>query len=170
MKKKNRKNRKSIVLTDYCQQLKKAIEIEPTEDPLAGIVKSLVASLKVLLQLRPCKIANCMETLTLNNKTKQKLTAIQAYIMQSGFNKQGINRTPEKEEVTNYTVYLGANGSEIAAQPVYFWLNLSESENRRRAFRIISIQAKQFIESHIFPVIDNIEEIGQDAQLISVAL
>lgn len=176
-KRKNRNNGKSIVLTEYCQQLKKAIEIEPTEDPFVGIIKSLVASLKVLLQLRPCKIVQCIDFLkNSNNNGKydlalKKLGIIQVYLVQSGFNKNGVNRTPEKETVTNHTVYLnGGNGSDLADHSVQFWINLEASENKNRAFNIIAPQAKQFIESHILPVINNIEEIGQSAQSISVAI
>lgn len=158
-----------MTLTQFCQQLKEAIE---PEDSLVRIVESL----KILSKLRLCKITNCINDLKERNNAGKddavlkKLIVIQVHLIQSGFNKRGINQTRPGENVTDHTVFLGGNGYDIAVQSVNFWKNLGKSANGLHVHKIVSGQAKNFINEHVIPIIKTIEEMGTIAQSIAVAI
>jgi len=164
-KRKNRKNGKSITLTQVCQQLKQAVE---SKDSLAGIVDSL----KILSMLSVCKMTNCIDALKRQNNRGEddeilkKLKTIQSCLVQAGFKKHGINQTRPGQKVTEYTVFLGGNGYDLTMQSVHFWRQI----NGNNAYEIVSRQAQNFINSNISPVIKTIEDMGANAKSIAVAI
>lgn len=162
------------IFRDDCSELKELKELSQNLEETKNLLKTNQLSAIVLFlknlsswhnQEGVKDLINCLNQKNKLNgygKLIEEFRLLQRHFDQTGFCKNGINRTPYGQMASAETIFLGGLTYNIPNQSVASWIKIrTKSKNGKAVCRTISEQAKKFLQIHIDCMLYLILEINK---------